>query len=571
MLPALIFRRLARFIGECCPCCPPSEEDDAAAIAATVQNQDQLVVAMLPQHISPTAGAIHVVELTDQLRKAKYLSEQLATAAPPPPITPSELSIFVLKGFSPEFTNSFPRSNSSMEASRIRDDNVSIRRSDFPKDFIFGTATSSFQFEGAAAEGGRGLGVWDVFAMECPERIADGSNGSVAVDMYHRYKDDIEAMKKVGFDACRISISWPRILPGGRRAAGINREGIDYYNNLINTYLANGIEPYVTLFHWDLPYCLELEYDGFLSRQIVDDFREFAELCFWEFGDRIKSWITINEPWSYCINGYVRGTHPPGRGSKDNIGNNLTKYRGVHGSNNVSNSTVQTHRSSFAPRTQPDPAKDVYTVGRNLILAHAAAVHSYRTKFQEHQGGKIGIVACCQWFEPFDSNSEEDVEAAKRAMDFMLGWFLEPILTGKYPDSMRRFVPESNLAQFTEEESRCLKGSIDFLGLNYYTANYAANDVTHEPGKAYYKDQQVEFFTEKNGIPIGPVGGSSWLYIVPWGLYKLLKHIKATYSDIPAIYITENGVDEKNECKVQSVDDTIRVKYHRDHIVQILK
>ncbi|KAI3443436.1 hypothetical protein Pfo_000101 [Paulownia fortunei] len=456
--------------------------------------------------------------------------------------------------------------------SKAKDDNSAISRDDFPEDFVFGTATSSYQFEGAAAQGGRGLGVWDVFTLETPDRIFDGTNGNVAVDMYNRYKEDIEMMKKMSFDACRISISWPRILPGGRCTAGINREGINYYNDLINTLLAHGIEPYVTLFHWDLPYCLEKEYDGFLSKKIVDDFREFVELCFWEFGDRVKSWISLNEPWSYCTSGYVTGKFPPSKPAApaDKIGNNLTTYRAIHDPKLI----VPTNHSHFNSKSTSDPGKDAYTVARNLLLAHSAAVHSYRTKFQEHQEGKIGMVLCCQWYEPFDENSEEDVAASTRAMDFMMGWFLEPALTGKYPQSMIDFVPSDNLAQFSEEESQMLKGSIDFLGLNYYTANYVANDINPNSEKAYYKDQQVSFHTEKDGKPIGQVAGSTWLYIVPWGVYKLLKHIKDTYKDIPPIYITENGVDEKYDCKLTAFDvcaDTIRVKYHQDHLAYILK
>ncbi|KAL0330498.1 UNVERIFIED_CONTAM: Furcatin hydrolase [Sesamum radiatum] len=136
-------------------------------------------------------------------------------------------------------------------------------------------------------------------------RIHDGSNGDVAADMYNKYKDDIKMMKSMGLDAYRFSISWSRILPRGRVSLGVNKQGIDYYNDLINTVIANDMKPFVTLFHFDLPHSLQQEYDGFLSRDVAEFFREYAELCFREFGDRVKYWMTLNEPWSYAYNGYV--------------------------------------------------------------------------------------------------------------------------------------------------------------------------------------------------------------------------------------------------------------------------
>ncbi|KAA8549627.1 hypothetical protein F0562_001355 [Nyssa sinensis] len=184
-----------------------------------------------------------------------------------------------------------------------------------PDDFIFGTASSAYQFEGAANEGGRGPSIWDTFTQRHPGKMKDGGNGYLAVDSYHQYKEDVAILKKIGLDAYRFSISWPRVLPRGNLSGGVNKEGVKYYNNLIDELLANGIEPFVTLFHWDLPQALEDEYGGFLSSEIVKDFCDFAELCFWEFGDRVKHWITLNEPWSYSYGGYVTGTLAPGRGS----------------------------------------------------------------------------------------------------------------------------------------------------------------------------------------------------------------------------------------------------------------
>ncbi|GFP97284.1 strictosidine-o-beta-d-glucosidase [Phtheirospermum japonicum] len=281
-------------------------------------------------------------------------------------------------------------------------------------------------------------------------------------------------MKNMGFDAYRFSISWSRILPGGKLSLGVNQEGVDYYNDLINTIIDNGMKPYVTLFHWDLPYLLEKEYGGFLSHKIIDDFRDFAELCFWEFGDRVKHWITINEAWTYCAHGYASRYFPPGHG-----------------------------KLVSPPKLKdPEKAKEAYTAARNILLSHAAAVQSYRHRFQKLQKGKIGMTNNIHWFEPFH-DTDEDRRAARRAFDFMIGWFMEPVLTGQYPQNMIDFVPREYLKLFTTKESELLRGSVDFLGVNYYTTWYATHDPNPDADEGYNKDQKVKFKFVKNGVPIG--------------------------------------------------------------------
>lgn len=272
-------------------------------------------------------------------------------------------------------------------------DVASLNRNSFPKGFIFGAGSSSYQFEGAANEGGRTPSIWDTFTHKYPEKIKDRSNADVAIDSYHNYKEDVRIIKDMNLDSYRFSLSWSRILPKGKLSGGINQEGINYYNNFINELLANGIKPLVTLFHWDLPQTLEDEYGGFLSPLIVKDFQDYAELCFKEFGDRVKYWVTLNEPWSYSQNGYANGRMAPGRCS-----------------------------GWLNPNcTGGDSAIEPYIVTHYQLLAHAEAVNVYKTKYQETQNGVIGITLVANWYLPL-SDSKSDQKAAERAVDFMYGW-----------------------------------------------------------------------------------------------------------------------------------------------------
>ncbi|KAI9126453.1 hypothetical protein K1719_002049 [Acacia pycnantha] len=417
-------------------------------------------------------------------------------------------------------------------------DVYSLNRSSFPSGFIFGTASASYQYEGAANEDGRGPSIWDTFTHKYPEKIDDRSNGDVANDQYHHYMEDVGIMKYMNVDAFRFSISWSRILPKGKLSGGINRLGIKYYNNLIDELLANGLKPFVTLFHWDLPQALEDEYGGFLSPDIVKDYGDYVELCFKEFGERVKYWITLDEPWTYSSMGYAIGDLAPGRCS---AWLNLNCTGG-------------------------DSAVEPYLVGHHMLLAHASAVQIYKSKFQASQKGVIGITLVSHWFVPY-SDSKADHNAASRAIDFMFGWFMEPMSKGHYPKKMRVLVG-SRLPKFSMEESKLIKGSFDFLGLNYYTAYYAAHSPSLRNARpSYQTDSRANLTTERNGISIG-TRVSDWLYIYPKGFRDFLLYVKTKYNN-PLVYITENGITELDDPTLtieEALMDTFRIDYHFRHL-----
>ncbi|KAF8021412.1 hypothetical protein BT93_G1753 [Corymbia citriodora subsp. variegata] len=419
-----------------------------------------------------------------------------------------------------------------------------ITRSSFPEGFVFGTASSAFQYEGAVKEDGKGPSVWDKFSHQFG-KVSDFSNADVAVDQYHRYNEDIQLMKDMGMDAYRFSIAWPRIFPNG--SGEINQAGVDHYNKLIDALLAKGIEPYVTLFHWDLPQALEDEYKGWLDPRIIKDFATYAETCFEKFGDRVKHWITFNEPYTLAIQGYDVGLHAPGRCS------------------------VFLRIFCRAGNSTTEP----YIVGHNILLSHATAVDVYRKKYQQKQHGSIGLSFNVMWFVP-KTNSTADIEATQRAQDFQLGWFIEPLIFGNYPSSMRSTVG-SRLPAISSSESALLKGSLDFVGINHYTTYYGSNDTSDAFGRLLndsLSDSGAVTLPFKDGIldPIGDRASSIWLYIVPRGLRSLMNYIKTKYGNPPVI-ITENGMDDPNPPLINIKDalkDQKRIKYHNDYLTNLL-
>ncbi|XP_042489606.1 beta-glucosidase 13-like [Macadamia integrifolia] len=422
-------------------------------------------------------------------------------------------------------------------------DSASFNRSSFPVGFIFGTASSAYQYEGGAKEDGKRPSIWDVFTRKYPGKIRDLSNGDVAIDFYHRYKEDVAIMKGLGLDAFRFSISWSRVIPHGKVGQGINKKGVQYYNHLINELLSKGIKPFVTLLHWDLPQALEDEYGGFLSPRIIDDFQDYAELCFKEFGDRVKHWITLNEPVSFSYGGYNLGIKAPGRCSKW-VGN----------------------------CTSGNSATEPYLVTHHQLLAHAAAVKAYKDKYKASQKGKIGITLDAHWIMPY-SNDISNKAAAKRALDFMFGWFMQPLTYGDYPQSMRSLVG-NRLPKFSIKQSKMVKGSLDFIGLNYFTTNYAANVAFSNATKmSYSADSHTNITTSRNGIPIGPRTASDWLLVYPRGIWKFLLYTKQKYNN-PTIYITENGISEFNnstQTLEEALADNRRIDYYYHHLLFLNK
>ncbi|GAB7335005.1 hypothetical protein MBLNU13_g06869t2 [Cladosporium sp. NU13] len=267
-----------------------------------------------------------------------------------------------------------------------------------PSDFQWGFATAAYQIEGGVDEGGRGPCIWDAFFHTDPPPYGS-VNGDVACDHYHRFEEDLDLLQRYGAKAYRFSLAWSRIIPIGGRNDPINEEGVAFYDKLIDGLLARGITPWITLYHWDLPQGLHERYGGWLNvEEIQQDFERYARVCFERFGDRVKNWITLNEPWIISIHGYGIGIDAPGRSS--------------------------TNKACSVG----DSATEPWIVGKSLIMSHARAVRLYKQEFKASQGGQIGASLNGDYYEPWDPEEPKDHEAAERRMEFHIGWFADPMM-----------------------------------------------------------------------------------------------------------------------------------------------
>lgn len=377
----------------------------------------------------------------------------------------------------------------------------------FPEGFLWGAATAAYQVEGAASEDGRGESIWDRYVRR-PYRVLGGATGDVACDHYHRMPQDVALMKELGLRSYRFSISWPRVLPEGLGRA--NAKGLGFYDRLVDQLLAAGIVPNATLHHWDTPQALD-ERGGWVSRESVDWFADYARLMFERLGDRVALWSTHNEPWVFAFVGYAFGDFPPG----------LCDYTAA------------------------------YQVAHHLLLSHARAVQVFR---QMGCRGQIGIVLNFSHNQPA-SESEADRLACQRVDQNGAGLFLGPLFEGKYPEDLMEWIglhgPRVEAGDLLE-----IRQPIDFLGANYYFTQ----SVSY-----YHRGGHLKASIEHAADPEWSRTEMGW-GVHPEGLKLLLLRLRGVCGDLP-IYVTENGCAFKDEPDARGyVDDPDRIRYLSAHI-----
>lgn len=380
----------------------------------------------------------------------------------------------------------------------------------FPKGFLWGAATASYQIEGAHDADGKGESIWDRFS-HTPGKVADGGTGDVACDHYHLYRQDIGLMRELGLTAYRFSISWPRVYPTGR--GQVNPAGLDFYDRLVDGLLAAGIQPFATLYHWDLPQALQDE-GGWPNRSTAYAFRDYVATVGRRLGDRVKHWITHNEPWCTAYLGYYTGEHAPGL-------------------------------SDLAAAIQAT---------HTLLLSHGEATKALREA--GGRGCQVGITLNLGPAHPA-SDADEDRAAARRQDGYLNRWFLNPVFLGTYPEDMLALY--GRLAPRIEPgDLDVIRQPLDFLGVNFYSRSVVKADPS------------AGFFRMAASPPRGPgheYTAMDW-EVYPEALYELLVRLQADY-DVPKPYITENGAAYRDVPGPDGqVDDPDRLSYLKRHFVQ---
>ena len=404
----------------------------------------------------------------------------------------------------------------------------------FPQDFIFGGATAAYQVEGATREDGRGPCVWDDYMNRPGSRF----NGDMASDFYHKYREDLQMAHDFGVNGIRISISWTRILPEGK--GKVNPKGIAYYNDLIDECIRQGVEPFVTLHHFDTP--LPFFQNGhWLNRDLIDYFVDYAKICFEAFGDRVKKWATFNEPWSIAQNGYIAGNFPP-------------------------NEQFQIPKA--------------VQILHNLMVAHARALNLYKSM---NLPGEIGIVHTLEGKVPI-SAKPEDIHA--RDLDDAISnrFMLDACFHGRYDEETMALIDEiltknegklETQASDFEDFAKAAK-QIDFLGMNYYSSHFLQ---AYEGESRIYNNSTGEKGTSVFGLkgigarvtnPAVPTTDWDWP-IYPQGMHDQLVRIKRDYPNYKKLYIAENGMGYKDDFVDGKIDDTPRIEYVTKHLQAVLQ
>jgi beta-glucosidase len=373
----------------------------------------------------------------------------------------------------------------------------------FPADFVWGVATAAYQIEGAVAEDGREPSIWDTFART-PGRVRGGDTGDVADDHYHRSAEDLDLLDRLGVPAYRFSVSWPRVLAGGVP----NQAGLDFYDRLVDGLLERGIEPWLTLYHWDLPQALE-DRGGWPERDTALRFAEMAGVVAHRLGDRVSRWTTLNEPWCSAFLGYGSGRHAPGR-------------------------------------TDPE---DALAAAHHLLLGHGLAVDVLRAAVPDAQ---VGITLNLYPVTPLDDRPGNR-DAARRVDGLQNRWFLDPVLRGRYPEDIQADLDAvSAMSWVRDGDLEVVSRPLDFLGVNYYTRHVVSSGAYPGVGEAEFH------------VPHETVAANGW-GVDPDGLVEVLQRV-ATYSSLP-VYVTENGSAwEDRPSPDGSVDDPGRTAYLQAHV-----